>query len=126
MVTTTETDETLGEVGSYLFRYMLPGKEYEFYIVLPREKGSGKVIYKMTQAIDDNPLDRAFENDGRCDGWTNSFKTVIPVDADGNQLLVTDPATGAVLSREAQKLIDFGIVRADASFINGVIWDDSC
>ena len=128
MITESETrfdDLENGIVtGFYSFRYMYPDKQYEFYIELPTE--DEKTLYKLTQTIDSDPVQRAGENDGKYDGWTNAFTTVIPVDPVTKEpLLVRDHDTGYVLHREPRNLIDFGVISASANRISGTIWDDS-
>ena len=110
--------------GSYSFKYMYPGKKYEFYIALPDD--NGKALYKLTQTVDTDPTERAGENDGNYSGWTAEFTTVIPTDPGTKEpQVVRDDTTGYILRREAQNVIDFGIISASANRISGTIWDDS-
>ena len=107
-------------VGTYEFKYMDPDVEYVFYISLPDEDGTGREIYRLTKSIDDKPLDRKYENDGKPDGWTHSFVAERPAAGE-----IELDQEGHMLHYKTKKLIDFGVIKAGTSLLNGVIWDDS-
>ena len=83
-------------VGTYEFKYMIPGKQYVFYAIPPVENGTGKKIYKMSKTISGDPLAGRYENDGRYNGWTKEFTAAIPQDNSGKVQVVTNKS-GQVL-----------------------------
>ena len=110
-------------VGTYEFKYMIPGKQYVFYAIPPVENGTGKKIYKMSKTISGDPLAGRYENDGRYNGWTKEFTAAIPQDNSGKVQVVTNKS-GQVLHYQDQRLIDFGLVSIDNTMLSGIVWDD--
>ena len=110
-------------VGTYEFKYMVPGQQYVFYAIPPAEQGTGKKIYKMSKTIAGDPLASWYENTGRYNGWTKEFTAEIPMD-NGQELVVKNQA-GRVLRYQDQRVIDFGLVAVDNTMISGIVWDDS-
>ncbi|MCD7907312.1 MAG: hypothetical protein LUH04_06455 [Clostridium sp.] len=111
-------------VGTYEFKYMVPGQQYVFYAIPPAEHGTGKKIYKMSKTISGDPVAGRYENDGRYNGWTKEFTAEIPRDNGGEAMVVKNQA-GQVLRYQDQRLIDFGLVAIDNTMISGIVWDDS-
>jgi len=110
-------------VGTYEFKYMIPGEQYVFYAIPPVDGATGKKIYKMSKTISGDPLAGRYENDGRYNGWTKEFTAAIPKDDSGKTQVVTNKA-GQVLRYQDQRLIDFGLVSIDNTMLSGIVWDD--